>query len=54
MKEQKMERVAVDREAVEYFRSPQEKEIARLEEIFPPRCEASVEEVVKLSRGGGS
>ena len=53
MKEQKMERVAVDRDAVHYFRAPQEEAINRLEEIFPPACEASIAEAAKLARGGG-
>jgi hypothetical protein len=53
MKEQKMERMAIDREAVEYFRSPQADAIARLEEVFPEACEGSVHEVKKIIRGGG-
>jgi hypothetical protein len=53
MKEQKMERVSVDRDAVEFFRSPQEEAINRLEEIFPPACEASIDEVKGIIRAGG-
>jgi hypothetical protein len=53
MRDQKMERVVVEREAVDFFASPQEKEIERLNEIFPPRCDGSIDEVVKLARGGG-
>jgi hypothetical protein len=54
MRGEKMTRVSANMEAQEFFRKPQSASIAKLEEIFPPVCLASIEEAVVAARGGGN